>query len=606
MNMLRLLLAVALSAGNAEFDRMAIEGAQAVALKKAEARIAASGPETGKLRKLMLEDPKEFSEALQAKETSRMLYCQLMDAELTAEKMKIDERLGLTRIPETVGLSRELSASAMVRFDAYYAAERAAACAEQAKTLAGTIRPPESAFETEDMAVLRREMTDKVAQQQKTSVFEENLKYIENAIIDPVIASAQKEIKRQREFLTRTKCEHAAPSALAQEIEANLRKNIAERQTKASDPVQVWGVFPKTLESALPVAVEKRTLERVTKNIDDVKVSVGSENILETMSADPMAHCKAADSEKVFRELFTTQILTGALARAVQEVSEGEQDEFASYVKAHAASPETVRAVEVRIRREILPKWRAARAAAAKAEAERIWPSLVDHTWYPNAELADRVVARSDYTEAVKAWRKEPALEDLAGAGGGRPLMEETMAEADRSVAEAFDLARSAIAAQNALVDEVEPEVLEEAKDRKESFWRLTPDLRAVVGMLTEAVESRWATRRLKTLWGEKEHPANAEEQHAALFPSVKKRIELVARLILEKMAEPEPEPEEKPEESLKFSISVELSCEEVKVRLDQGGSTVVERRAKATMSDYRKAMKFVSERLGTDILKLK
>ena len=201
--------------------------------------------------------------------------------------------------------------------------------------------------------------------------------------------------------------------------------------------------------------------------------------------------------------------------------------------------------------------------------------------------------------------------------------MEETAADADKSVLAAFDLARNAIAAQNAIIGEVEPSVLGEAKDRKSSFWRSTPDLKAIVGMLTEAVERKWGEKRLGTLWGDGERPANAADQHAALFPSVKKRIELVARSILEEMEKPEPEPEKKPEPEEKpedpsesdqqseeqlmmFSIVVERTGDQVKVKLEQGKSTVAEKSAKAKMHDYQGAMKYVSDKLGSDILKLK
>ena len=138
----------------------------------------------------------------------------------------------------------------------------------------------------------------------------------------------------------------------------------------------------------------------------------------------------------------------------------------------------------------------------------------------------------------MKGWRKVPELESLAKADHGDLLMEETSADADQSVAAAFDLARSAIAAQNAIVGEVEPSVLGEAKDRKSSFWRKTPDFKAIVGLLTEAVEAKWTERRAETLWGDGERPSNADAQHAVLFPSVRKRIELVARQILEDMGE--------------------------------------------------------------------
>ena len=129
--------------------------------------------------------------------------------------------------------------------------------------------------------------------------------------------------------------------------------------------------------------------------------------------------------------------------------------------------------------------------------------------------------------------------------------------------------------------------------------------------------------KRVSTLWGDGERPANAADQHAALFPSVKKRIELVARSILEEMEKPEPEPEKKPEpeeppedpsesdqqseqELMKFSIVVERAGDQVTVKLEQGKSTVAEKSAKARMSDYQGAMKYVSDKLGADILKLK
>ena len=644
MSLLAIVFAAALSAGNAEFDRAAQSGAAEVSVRRIAAELAEKGPKSGTLADAMLAGGEKFAAREQAKELCRGVFEAAVEREF-AEKVKgVRERLGIASERESTRIgriftnefsfaeirkirenSRSDSSRPEVDFDKVFEAERAAACAEQAKGIAGAVKPTEQEIESKDEAALAAEMTAKVAAQQKGGVFEENLKYISETIVAPVIASGRKEMKRQREYLTRTKCEAYAPSALGAEIEANLRRNVAERTAKETDPAEAWGVFERTLAEGLPAAVEKRTLERVAKNVDDVAVKVEPGDILKTIVSDPAAHRKADDSEKVFRGVFAAQVLDGALGRAAEEAPAKERQEFAEYVRAHAASPEIVRAVEARVKRELLPKWRAAREAAAKAEAARIWPHLADRTWYPDADFADRVAARSDYAAAVKGWRTAPEMSSLAEADGGKPLMEETSAEADGEVAAAFDLARSAIAAQNALVDEAEPEVLGEAKDRKSSFWRATPDLKAIVGMLTGAVEDRWESRRAATLWGEGERPANADAQHAALFPSVKRRIELVARQILEEMEKPEPDPEEKPEPEepppedptesdqtseepplMMFSIVVEREGDEVSVKLDQGKTTVAERRAKAKMSDYRDAMKYVSDKLGTDILKLK
>ena len=622
--MLSLVLAAALSAGNVEFEEATRTGAVNVAIARlTRETVAAPAVAEGALRDAMLAEPAKFAKAAEAESACRDVYRGLVDAAYRAETRKIAERMGLESVGGDLG-SDVLGQILGAHFPSAYARERAAACTEQAKGLAGTIRPPETEFESKDDETLRREMTEKVAAQQKGGVFEENLKYISETIVDPVIADARREMKRQREYLTRTKCESYAPSALARELEANLRKNVAERKAKADDPSKAWDVFPKTFAEGLSAAVEHRTLERVAKTVDDVPVALDTETILKTISSDPATHRKASDSETVFRGLFTAAVLDGALARTEGDAPERERAEFAEYVRAHAASPEIARAVETRIRREVLPKWREARAAAAKAEADRIWPTLADRTWYPDAELADGIAARSDYAEAVKAWRKEPALEALARADGGKLLMEETEADADSAVSAAFDLARNAIAEQNAILGEVEPSVLGEARDRKSSFWRATPDFKAIVGLLTDAVESKWDERRIATLWGEGERPANAADQHAELFPSVKRRIELVAKSILEEMEKPEPEeekkpePEEKPEDPteseeqteeeqlMEFSIVVQRKGDEVSVKLEQGKSTVAERSAKARMSDYQGAMKYVSDKLGTDILKLK
>ena len=604
MNMLTLLLAVTLSSGNAEFDQVARDGAAEIAVGRIVTELKAKGAPAGTLEKAMQERlgiPQDAN-GRESDESSRV------SGKLFASIRSIREDSRLEAL-----------------FEAAFEAERKSACEKQAKTIAGAVKPAEIEVETKDEAVLRAEMTDKVAAQQKGGVFEENLKYISETIVDPVIESAKKEMKRQREYLTRTKCEAYAPSVLETEITENLRRNVAERKAKEADPAQAWDVFPKTLENGLGPAVERRTVDRVTKNVDDVAVAVDAETVLRTMAADPLAHRKADESEKVFRGIYAAQVMDGARTRAAQEAPAKERAEFEEYVRAHATAPELVKAVEARIRREVLPKWKAVRAEVAKSEAERIWPTLADRTWYPDAELADAVAARSDYAAAVKGWRKVPELESLAKADHGDLLMEETSADADQSVAAAFDLARSAIAAQNAIVGEVEPSVLGEAKDRKSSFWRKTPDFKSIVGLLTEAVEAKWTERRAETLWGDGERPSNADAQHAVLFPSVRKRIELVARQILEDMEKPEPEPEQKPQpqeppedptesdqqseeepQLLKYSIVVERDGDEVTVRLEQGKSTVAERSAKAKMSDYQGAMKFVSDKLGTDILKLK
>ena len=621
MNLLAVLFAVALSAGNAEFEKTAAEGAADIAIDRIAAELAEKGPKGGGLERAMLEDSAKFRSCAEAKKLCRGIFKQELETEFLSKVKGVCERLGKhgsDGFDELIERKRvtiyDGGADSHIDrlFEAAFERERATACAEQAKGIAGTVRPSEADFETKDEAALRKEMTAKVAAQQKGGVFEENLGYISKTVVDPVIASARAEMKRQRDYLMRTRCEAYAPSLLAKELEANLRKNVGERRAKESDPSKAWGVFPKTLAEGIPEATARRTLERVTRCADDVPVRVDAADISAAIAKDPKLHRKAADSEKAFRGAFEKAVLDGALARAEREAPEPERKEFAAYVRAHAGEAAIGKAVEARVRRELIPELRKVREEIARADFARGWPQLADGTWYPDAELADTVAARSDYQKAVGGWRKMAELSDLSLRGAKAVRLVETDALADKAVAGAFDRARDAIAAQNAILTAAEPEVLGEAKDRKASFWRRTPDYKKIVELLTEAVEDKWDEARVETLWpDEGTRPGNAEDQHAAIFPSVRKRIELIAKSILEEMEKPEPEDpsesDQQTEEPLTmFSITVAREGDQVKVKLDQGKSTVAEKTAKARMSDYQGAMKYVSDKLGKEILKLK
>ena len=607
-----LVLSVALSAGNAEFDAEARRGACDIALRRLRETTVEQGLGTGVLARAMLDDPSRFVRAADAEKACRTIYADALAGRYAASAGEIVRQLGLAT-NAAADASDAVSRAVEAHFATTFAADRATAVAAQAKSVSGAIRPSEAEFETLDEATLRRQMTAKVAAGQQTPVFEENLQYISERIVDPVIADGRRERKRQCDYLARTKCEAYAPEAMAREIEANLRKNVAERQAREKDPSKAWGVFPGVLRRELPPVVERRALGLVAREAEEVAVDVSAESVRRAMAADPAAHRKASDSEKAIRTAFAAQILEAALARAERAAPEKERAAFAAFVRRQASAPALARAVGARVRRDVLPKWRVVREELAQAEAARLWPTLADRTWYPAADLADRMAARSDYAAAVKDWRSVADLAPLAEAGGGPFVMEESVARADRSVAAAFELARSAIAAQNALVGAAEPDVLAEARDRKASLWRRTPDLQAIVGLLTEAVESRWRETRVRTLWGTDARPANASEQHAALFPSVRTRIELVARKILEEMEnptsvpEPRPEPGEAVEEPKQtFSIVVERKDDCVTVKLEQGRATVAERTTRAKMSDYRDAMRAVSDKLGSEFLKLR
>ena len=606
--MIALILAATLSAGNAEFDSTARDGARDISLSRAREELREKGPAPGALEKAMLADPKKFEKPAEAEALCRGVFADELRAQFAAKARAIAERLGLEsdKVELDAGKADEI---ANKHFASAFAAERKAAVEAQAKTIVAATRPTEAEFDEKEDWELREQMQKRILDEQKTVVFSENRQFISERMVEPVIKDARHEQKRQAEYLMRARCDTAAPSKLAADLKARLEENVKERREKADDPSKAWGVFAGTFEKSIGPAVERRTLDRLEKKMEATNVEVDVDSILKEIVEAPQKHVKQAESEKVFATRYSTALLARALDGACNDAPQSERDELREYLSSRLGGERIQKAAEAKVKKEVLPKWREARATAAKRQADDTWPTLADGTWFPPADLADDITARSDYAKSVKEWRSLAALKILADAPNGRPLMEEADSRADSEVAAAFDIARSAIAAQNAIVDGSHAQVLAEAKKRKDSFWTRTPDLKTIVGLLTQATEESWEASRLNTLWpDEAKRPANAAEQHKALFPSVRRKIELLARTILEEMNEPKPENEEKPEEPppeeqqpdetpeeppevVEFEISVRREGNEVEVSLKQGETVVESATVPAKKDNFENAM---------------
>ena len=90
-----ILLAAALSSGNAEFDAVAREGARAIALRRAAEEIVEKGPPAGALERAMLADPGRFQNVSAAQTQCREIFEREARAAFAAKAKAIDERLGI-------------------------------------------------------------------------------------------------------------------------------------------------------------------------------------------------------------------------------------------------------------------------------------------------------------------------------------------------------------------------------------------------------------------------------------------------------------------------------------------------------------------------------
>lgn len=607
-----LILSSLLSSGNAEFDRTASEGAARITMGRFVRSLGESGPQAGALSSEMMKNPVSFITRTGALERCGQIY-------LSKAAESFSNKLENVRRSLSLGSSFEYSLSEddikrlQDKFPAAFDRERREAVDLQAKNLVSATRPTEKEFEEKNLDVLKREMTQRVVKAQKEAVFEENLSYISEKIVSPVLKSASDELKRQRDYLMRARSDASSPSRLKKEIEERLKMNVLERSRDVSAE-EAWGIFPSVLEEALPKAVERRIVNKMKARMNDVKLNVDVDDVAKIISDDISSHIKYTSSEKKFALMYSNVVLSNALEAVLSEAKENERGEVKEFLLRRINSEDVVKALEKVVRREIMPKWKVARAEIASSAAKKIWPSLDDGTWYPDASLADEVLSRSDYAKSIRSWRDIKGLESLACSPGSDKIMEESLKFADERVSSAFELARSAISAQNKAVDATHEAVLSEVKAKRAD----TPvTLDEVVAMITEAAEKKWSEEREAKLWPDGGAPKNASEQHVALFPSVKSKIELLARKILEEIKKEElsqakSETQEKSEGSsdvenlsMDFTISVIKTSSQVEVKLLKGESTMVEKKVELKYNPFESAMKEVSRKLGKELLSL-
>ena len=99
MNMIAFILAATLSAGNAEFDSTARDGARDISLSRAREELRENGPASGALEKAMLADPKKFEKPDEAETLCRDIFADELRAQFAAKARAIAERLGIESAP---------------------------------------------------------------------------------------------------------------------------------------------------------------------------------------------------------------------------------------------------------------------------------------------------------------------------------------------------------------------------------------------------------------------------------------------------------------------------------------------------------------------------
>ena len=583
----RALLLAALMAGlcpgrapgqSADLDRASAELAASLVLKDLREELRAKPADPAALRDAMLENPAANADPADAERNMALAHSNALARAFAGEARALldrlaapsprAERFGALFLADAEAAPPDaIAAATTASFPDAFAQARAAAVKAQAETLDARVRPEPAEVESLPRDELARALSARIEAAQGFAVFHENRAYIEKSLAGPILDDAFAQRDAQRETVRRAGASAAgfAPSAIETNVVAALLANLAER--RAADPAAfVYGPFPSATGEVARAAAEARAAARFAESAGAAAVPLDEAALRSAIAANPAAHRRRDDSFAAFEPALRDRVRGAATADLLARAPAAERDECAAFLRDRAASDALARPVADRVRSQLRPRLEALRAAFADEQFKSAAPALADGTFVPDAEAVDAVcAAENDFRKTLRAWRRAPApaLAALAEAAPEDRIFEETAAKLDKAVPAAFEPGAAARAAQHKIVDDLYDDV-----KRTVSALNTTPTVDTIKSLYASRAALAWTDARPGAIG----LAAGAEDdgRYLDLFPSVREKIERLARSILEAIekekAPPEatpdpkpPQPDSPPEEPKAIAVECDL-----------------------------------------------
>lgn len=549
-----------------ELDRASSELAASLVLDRLAAELNEKPTDGTTLYEAMIGTPAAYVDPADAEKALRPTYTTAVSKRYADDAGRLLDRLAAPRSREEAFsapfLDNALRPPADVldravsdHYARVFREARARACKEQAETIATDLRPTEAEVEENNRDALLRLLSARVAEAQKTRVFQENLRYIQDSIVRPILDEAYRQRDAQRRLAANAVVTGTAPSVLAAHLVEAVEQDIAKRRETAAPGAIVYGLFPSVRETAEKTA-EKRAADAYIAAVRRVKVPLDESKVRIALDEDPARHIHKADSMKAFEPGLVKVVTESALRLALEGAPSEEHAEFREFIQGQGPDSATGKAAPEKVRHDIDPILSAARKAVAQADLAERFPELADGSWHPEPDLVDEVCRDADYHKALRAWRELRDTRRFADREKLAPMLEETTELLDKAVTASFDHGAAARAEQHKAVDRAEPGIRKAVMGADEP-----PALADIVQRLTGAVREDWTTKRPEVI--RFQEGRNDDGRYAALFPSVDGKILLLAKAMLED-AEREKEKrektkEEKPEPKLPNTPAEEL-----------------------------------------------
>ncbi|MDY5954179.1 MAG: hypothetical protein SPK06_01950, partial [Kiritimatiellia bacterium] len=317
-----IILTAALTAGNAELDRVA-------ALAAARLHIQRFAPELAPpavLVQTILADPAAHRAPADSETLCRAAYTNAIEKEYNLRLPNLRTTLGLSNA-EPLPLPDNLRDQLLSDFPGRFRQARAEAVARQARTLVADIRPTEAELETLSRDALRDLMRQRLVARQSQPLLQENLDTLTRDHIDPILDRGYAERQTQRDTLAALTTSAALPQPIADHLLAQLQATIAERNRNLP-PAHAWSLFPSLQTRDLPNAVTNLLLARARAHIQAATPKIDPDTLRQTMLSDLEQHRTRALSLQTFTNDLTRQILPRAADKWAQTAPPAERQEL--------------------------------------------------------------------------------------------------------------------------------------------------------------------------------------------------------------------------------------------------------------------------------------
>lgn len=533
-----------------EHDRATAELAASLVLAKLNDEIYSEADNSTPVFEAMVADTATHAEPNVSKEKLQNVYTSAIKERYKEEAIVILDRLAAPKSrAEVFGeafleLAQQPSEELLVnavehKYSSVFTSARTRACKEQAERLTATVRPSEQEVDDLSREELTSRMTERVAKAQKETVFQENLGFISEQIVAPMLNEAYKQRDEQRHYVERTSVDGYAPSRIVNELQKKLDDELARRRSSAKEGQYIYNCFP-SLKKQLEEIARNRAFRLYEDKINTLALQLDAATVQRELDASPEKHRKLEDSEKHFMPMLQKQLCEQAFQAIINAAKPDERDEVTSFIKGYNEKAQQAPAV-ARLKRELTPLLKEVRKQCAQKQFEGMYSELADGSWYPAASLVDSVCESPNFKKTLDNWRELIGLEKFARVEQQRVILEETSKLVFDKIVDGFDQGSEARSAQHRLVDNTFPAVRNEVKNMEQ-----LPPVEQITQIFSAKVSAAWTEERLIVI----QFPEGKEDdsRFSELFPSTIKKIELLSKTLLEQL-EKEKQEEIKPEE---------------------------------------------------------